>query len=99
MAVGVTLVIISGGIDLSVGSIYCLAAVCGAMFLHRFGPQGAGAGGAPAWVVPAAVLVCLGVGTTGGVLNGMGVVWLRVHPFVITLGTMAIFRGIAFVMT
>src|SRR5512137_2303979 len=47
MAVGATLVIISGGIDLSVGSIYCLAAVCGAIFLHRFGPQGAGAGASP----------------------------------------------------
>jgi ribose/xylose/arabinose/galactoside ABC-type transport system permease subunit len=97
MAVGATLVIIAGGIDLSVGSIYCLAAVCGAMFLHRFGPQGAGA--SPAWVVPLAVVLCLGVGTLCGLLNGLGVVWLRVHPFVITLGAMAIYRGIAFVMT
>jgi ribose/xylose/arabinose/galactoside ABC-type transport system permease subunit len=99
MAVGATLVIISGGIDLSVGSIYCLAAVCGAMFLNRFGPHGAGAGASPAWVVPAAILLCLGVGTSCGLLNGLGVVLLRVHPFVITLGTMAIYRGVAFVMT
>ena len=99
MAVGATLVIIAGGIDLSVGSIYCLAAVCGAMFLHQFGPQGAGAGASPGWVIPAAILLCLGVGTLCGLLNGLGVVLLRVHPFVITLGTMAIFRGIAFVMT
>ncbi len=99
MAVGATLVIISGGIDLSVGSIYCLAAVGGAMFLHRFGPQGAAAGASPVWVVPAAVLLCLGIGTGCGLLNGLGVVLLRVHPFVITLGTMAIYRGLAFVMT
>lgn len=99
MAVGATLVIIAGGIDLSVGSIYCLAAVCGAMFLHRFGPQGANAGASPLWVVPAAILVCLGIGTLCGLLNGLGVVLLRVHPFVITLGTMAIYRGVAFVMT
>lgn len=99
MAVGATVVIISGGIDLSVGSIYCLAAVCGAMFLHRFGPQGAGAGASPGWVVPGAILLCLGVGTLCGLLNGLGVVLLRVHPFVITLGTMAMFRGVAFVMT
>jgi len=99
MAVGATLVIISGGIDLSVGSIYCLAAVCGAMFLQRFGPQGAGAGVSPVLVVPAAVLLCLGVGVLCGLLNGLGVVLLRVHPFVITLGTMAMFRGVAFVMT
>lgn len=99
MAVGATFVIISGGIDLSVGSVYCLAAVCGAMFLHRFGPEGAAAGASPAWVVPAAILLCLGVGTLCGLLNGLAIVLLGVHPFVITLGTMAIYRGIAFVMT
>ena len=47
MAVGATFVIITGGIDLSVGSVYCLAAVCGAMFLHHFGPHGAGPGPRP----------------------------------------------------
>ncbi|MBI5383530.1 MAG: ABC transporter permease [Verrucomicrobia bacterium] len=99
MAIGATFVIITGGIDLSVGSIYCLAAVCGAMFLNHFGPRGAGAGASPVWVVPMAILICLGVGTLCGLLNSVGVVWLRVHPFVITLGTMAIFRGVAFVMT
>jgi ribose transport system permease protein len=99
MAVGATGVIITGGIDLSVGSMYCLAAVCGAMFLHYFGPQGPRAGASPVWVVPAAIAICLGTGTLCGVLNGLGVVGLRVHPFVITLGTMAIYRGVAFVMT
>jgi ribose transport system permease protein len=99
MAVGATFVIITGGIDLSVGSIYCLAAVCGAMFLNYFGPRGPGAGASSVWVVPMAILLCLGVGTLCGLLNGAGVVWLRVHPFVITLGTMAIYRGLAFVMT
>jgi ribose transport system permease protein len=99
MAIGATFVIITGGIDLSVGSIYCLAAVCGAMVLNYFGPQGAGAGTSAVWVVPMAMVVCLGVGTLCGLLNGVGVVWLRVHPFVITLGTMAIYRGVAFVMT
>jgi ribose/xylose/arabinose/galactoside ABC-type transport system permease subunit len=99
MAVGATLVIITGGIDLSVGSVYCLAAVCSAMFLHRFGPAGPGAGASPLWVVPTAVALCLGVGTLCGIINGLGIILLRVHPFVITLGTMAIYRGIAFVMT
>lgn len=99
MAVGATLVIISGGIDLSVGSIYCLAAVCGAMFLNWFGPRGPGAGASPVWVVPSAIFLCLSIGALCGLLNGLGVVLLRVHPFVITLGTMAVFRGIAFVMT
>jgi ribose/xylose/arabinose/galactoside ABC-type transport system permease subunit len=99
MAIGETCVIITGGIDLSVGAIYCLAAVCGAMFLSYFGPGGAGAGASAVWVVPAAILLCVGVGTLCGLLNGIGVVGLRIHPFVVTLGTMAIYRGVAFVMT
>src|SRR3569833_2058366 len=99
MAVGATFVILTGGIDLSVGSIYCLAAVCGAMFLHYFGPGGPGAGASSACVVPAAVVGCVGTGALCGLLNGLGVVYLRVHSFVITLGTMAMYRGFAFVMT
>ncbi len=99
MAIGATFVIITGGIDLSVGAVYCLAAVCGAMFLHHFGPSGEGAGVSPLLVVPGAILVCVGAGTLCGLINGLGVVLLRVHPFVITLGTMAIYRGVAFVMT
>jgi ribose/xylose/arabinose/galactoside ABC-type transport system permease subunit len=99
MAVGATGVIITGGIDLSVGSMYCLAAVCGAMFLNYFGPQGPRAGASSWWVVPTAIAICMGTGTLCGLLNGLGVVGLRVHPFVITLGTMAIYRGVAFVMT
>jgi ribose transport system permease protein len=69
------------------------------MFLHYFGPQGPGAGASPTWVVPSAITLCVGVGFLCGLINGLGVVLLRVHPFVITLGTMAIYRGIAFVMT
>src|SRR5260370_6628049 len=99
MAVGATFVIITGGIDLSVGAVYCLAAVCGAMFLNRFGPHGTGAGAPAFLVVPGAILVCLGAGAVCGLIDGLGVVGLRVHPFVVTLGTMAIYRGIAFVMT
>jgi ribose transport system permease protein len=99
MAVGATFVIITGGIDLSVGAVYCLAAVCGAMFLNRFGPHGTGAGAPAFLMVPGAILVCLGAGALCGFINGLGVVGLRVHPFVVTLGTMAIYRGIAFVMT
>lgn len=99
MAVGITFVIITGGIDLSVGAIYCLAAVAGAMFLNHFGPSGPRAGAPPWLVVPGAILLCLCVATACGLINGLGVVLLRIHPFVITLGTMAIFRGIAFVMT
>lgn len=99
MAVGATILIISGGIDLSIGSIYCLAAVTGAMFLRWLGPGGDHAGAPEAWVVGAAILLTIAVGTLCGAANGLMVVLLRVHPFIVTLGTMSIFRGIAFVTT
>lgn len=98
MAIGATFVIISGGIDLSVGSIYALASVLGAMTLHAFGP--AEQSNLPPWVgVQLGILVCVGSATLCGLLNGIMVVALKVHPFIITLGTMAIYRGIAFVIT
>lgn len=96
MAVGATFIIISGGIDLSVGSVYCLSAIYGATVLHHFGPSGSAGGW---WVVPLAVVVCAGVGALCGLVNGLLIVMLRVHPFIITLGTMAILRGIAFIKT
>ena len=46
-----------------------------------------------------ALIVCVGVGLLCGLLNGVLVVGLRVHPFIITLGTMWMLRGIAFVAT
>ncbi len=99
MAVGATFVIISGGIDLSVGSIYALASVLAAMVFHYYGPDGAKPNASPWASVPLGLLTCVGVATICGVLNGGMIVALRVHPFIITLGTMAIFRGIAFVAT
>jgi ribose transport system permease protein len=91
MAVGATVVIISGGIDLSVGSIYALSGVATAMALRSFAPE-SGMG-----IVMLAMAVSLGVGLVCGILNGLMVVGLGVHPFIITLGTMWIVRGIAFV--
>jgi ribose/xylose/arabinose/galactoside ABC-type transport system permease subunit len=98
MAVGATIVIISGGIDLSVGSIYALAGVLAALFFNRYGPDGPKATDA-AWVIATGMLVCVGAGAACGAINGGLLVALKVHPFIITLGTMAIFRGIAFVIT
>ena len=97
MAVGATFVIISGGIDLSVGSIYALSAVLAGIVFNRYGPDGAVPNAA--YGVPLGILACLGVASLCGLLNGGMIVALRVHPFIITLGTMAIFRGIAFVIT
>jgi len=91
MAVGATIVIISGGIDLSVGAVYALAGVAMGLTLRVAAPGG-GAG-----AVVLALVVCVAVGVAAGALNGVMVVGLRVHPFIITLGTMWILRGIAFV--
>jgi ribose transport system permease protein len=99
MAVGATFVIISGGIDLSVGAIYALASVMAALVFRAYGPEGPWSN-APVWVgVGAGMFTCLGLATFCGFFNGGMIVALKVHPFIITLGTMAIFRGIAFVIT
>jgi ribose transport system permease protein len=90
MAVGATIVIISGGIDLSVGSIYALAGVTTAMMLRAWGLDGSAA-------AVAGLAISVGVGLLCGVVNGLMVVGLGVHPFIITLGTMWVLRGIAFV--
>ncbi len=91
MAVGATVVIISGGIDLSVGSVYALAGVTTAMVLRGMGQID------PWTAVAVGLLVSLGIGLICGAANGALVVGLGVHPFIITLGTMWIVRGIAFV--
>src|SRR5213080_268006 len=60
MAVGATFVIISGGIDLSVGAVYALASVLAALVLHHFGPEG-GLNGASVWLgVPMGIMTCVG---------------------------------------
>jgi ribose transport system permease protein len=96
MAVGMAVVIISGGIDLSVGAIYALASVLGALVLHHYGPDGAAASGLGVWL---GIGACIGTAALCGLVNGGLIVALRVHPFIITLGAMAILRGIAFVAT
>jgi ribose transport system permease protein len=93
MGVGATIVIISGGIDLSVGAIYALAGVAMAMVLRAAGPMD------PAATVLLGLGVCLGIGALSGLANGLMVIGLGVHPFVITLGTMWMLRGIAFVIS
>ena len=93
MAIGATVVIVSGGIDLSVGSIYALSGVSMALALRAIGPMGDTA------TVLVGLAACVGTGLACGLLNGLLVVGLRVHPFIITLGTMWVLRGIAFVAT
>jgi ribose transport system permease protein len=91
MAIGATMVIISGGIDLSVGSIYALSGVAMALLLRHAGPMDS------ASTVGLGLVLCVGVGLLCGLLNGALVTGLQVHPFIITLGTMWMLRGIAFV--
>src|SRR5437867_2736586 len=92
MAVGATFVIVAGGIDISVGSIFGLAALGAAATLQNLDEA------APAWkVLPVAIVIPLGIGAACGLVNGLLVVLLRMHPFIVTLGTMSIFRGIALV--
>jgi len=91
MAVGATVVIIAAGIDLSVGSVYALAGVAMALAMRALQPA-SGFG-----TVMLGLGVTVAVGFLAGLMNGAMVVGLRVHPFIITLGTMWILRGIAFV--
>jgi ribose transport system permease protein len=99
MAVGMTFVIVAGQIDLSVGAIYALASVLGALTFAAFGPGGAHSDTSPWISVPLGMGVCVASAVLCGLFNGGMTVALKVHPFIITLGTMAIFRGIAFVIT
>jgi ribose transport system permease protein len=82
-ALGMLLIVIAGGIDLSAGSAIALCAVTLAWCLER-GPG-----------VGTALVAVLGVGALTGLLNGVLISMLRVVPFIITLGTMCIYLGIA----
>jgi len=87
-ALGMTVVMISGGIDLSVGSVIAL---CTVLMAKMLGP-GSEAGAARAW---AAVGVAVSAGALCGLANGLLSAGLRIVPFIATLGTMQIFRGAA----
>ncbi|TAL05098.1 MAG: ABC transporter permease, partial [Verrucomicrobia bacterium] len=93
MAIGLTFVIITGGIDISVGAVMALAALGTAAALQNL-PADASA----IQVLPIAILVPMAIGLLCGVINGALVVWLNLHPFIVTLGTMSIFRGLANVL-
>jgi len=86
IALGMTFVIVGGGIDLSVGSLMALAGGVGILTLNYFG----GGAGAVALALDAAVLV----GLAGGAVNGLLVTVGRVAPFIATLGTMAVYRSL-----
>jgi ribose/xylose/arabinose/galactoside ABC-type transport system permease subunit len=82
MALPVTLIVISGGIDLSVGSIMVLSAMIGGMVAASFGSL-------------AGILISLAVGALCGLINGVIIVKCKISPLVTTLATMFLFMGIA----
>ncbi|MDK2980762.1 MAG: inositol transport system permease protein [Chloroflexota bacterium] len=86
LATGMMFVIISGGIDLSVGSIVALAGVIAASYAHP---------GEYALIVPIALSML--VGLAAGIANGLIVAFGNIPPFIVTLGSMTIIRGLALI--
>ncbi len=93
IAIGMTAIIISGGIDLSVGSMLALCGMVGAWTMQHFGgetltPQ----------VMWLGTLAGVATGALAGFVNGALINGLKLPPFILTLGAMSTFRGIAYVM-
>ncbi|MEN6590984.1 MAG: ribose ABC transporter permease [Thermotogaceae bacterium] len=86
LAFGMTIVIISGGIDLSVGSIFAFSAVILASILKTGS-------------IFLAILACLGVGAAFGLFNGFVIAKAKLQPFIVTLATMAIARSFTLLYT
>ena len=86
IAMGMTFVIVGGGFDLSVGSTAALAGCVGAMAMVKAG-------------LVAGVLVGIAAGALVGLANGLVIAWLGVNPFITTLGTMVLVRGLVFLIT
>lgn len=87
MAIGATFVIINGEIDLSVGSVYALSAISTGMAISA----------GVAW--PLACLLGLALGALAGLVNGLAVVLLGVPSFIVTLGSLSVFRGITLLIS
>jgi ribose transport system permease protein len=88
VAIGETLVIISGGIDLTVGSVVKLAVLMSAILMD----------GNPENIV-VAVAATLAMGAVVGLINGLLITKVRIAPFIVTLGAYSILRGIAYTVT
>lgn len=95
VATGQTIVLIAGGIDLSVTSVMALTSVTGALVMS--GDQGLLGGSA--WAVPAGVAAMFLTGALIGWLNGAAITRLGMPPFIVTLTTMMFFSGLAIWLT
>ena len=87
IALGMTLVIISGGIDLSVGPTAALAAVVSATLMVN---------GVP---ISVCILVALGIGMACGLFNGVLIAVAGLQPFIVTLGALSLYRALALIFT
>jgi ribose transport system permease protein len=92
VAVGMTFVIITAGIDLSVGSVLVFAGVVSAKAMNGMDGDGAG-------VILVGLLVALAAGLGWGVLNGILITKARVPPLIVTLGTLGMALGLSLIIT
>ena len=83
IALGVTFVIISGGIDLSVGTVMMCAAIVGGTALTQWG-----------WSMEASLVLIMVVGIAFGLFNGIIIAYFGMPPFIVTLGTMMVSMGV-----
>jgi ribose/xylose/arabinose/galactoside ABC-type transport system permease subunit len=86
LALGMTFVILTAGIDLSVGSILGISVVIFAGFVDSSS-------------LPLAIALGIGAGVMVGVVNGLGVAYAGIPPFIMTLGTLSFVRGLCFIYT
>ena len=94
-ALGMTIIMIAGGIDLSVGSTVALVTVCIAMFIKKVDPSLSDSLRDMKIALPLALLLGISIGGLCGAINGALIAGLRVVPFIVTLGTYTVYRGLA----
>ncbi|MCZ0703036.1 ribose transport system permease protein [Natronobacillus azotifigens] len=88
LAIGVTFVIATGGIDLSLGTVLITSALTGGWLYHNYS--------LPMWMT---IIITILVGTMFGLLNGVLVAKLKIAPFIATLGTQMVARGLGSIIT
>src|SRR6187399_1089139 len=88
LALAMTPIILTGGIDLSVGSLLGLCAIVFGKFWRDMGMP-----------IPLAAICTIGVGALAGGLNAILITWLRLPPLIVTLGMFSLFRGLAEAIT
>ena len=86
-AIGTMALLVSGNVDLSIGSMYALVSMVTATVV------------VDTQSMPLGVATAIGLGLALGLLNGLLVLWLRISPLIVTLGMLAIYRGLAFVVS